>query len=224
MTNRPDCYQGDEMPSSCQDLQCLGHTINGIYLVKGKDKKKIESIYCNFDESSSDDFLLASGVESRLGVVDVKSWPVQFYVQRNTSLETKGPGIILINNQRNSYSTDGVVPWELARLNIGNAMNLETGVFTAPRDGVYHFDFSGMKSSFIGGMYAYLRLNGVSVGSADFGIDEETYFNSASVHSTLQLKKGDRVDLLVDGGAPLYENGQHLVHFSGWLIEEELEL
>ena len=33
-------------------------------------------------------------------------------------------------------TTNTAIPWQLARLNIGNAMNLTSGIFTAPKDGV----------------------------------------------------------------------------------------
>jgi len=50
-----------EMPTSCKDLQLLGHQLNGFYLVKkaqpgsnsnkGKNNK-IETVYCNFQLDS----------------------------------------------------------------------------------------------------------------------------------------------------------------------------
>jgi hypothetical protein len=65
-----------------------------------------------------------------IGLVDVKTETVHFSVQRNSSYSTVG----------------SVIPWQLLeRLNLGNAMDLEAGVLTAPRDGVYHFDFSAIK-------------------------------------------------------------------------------
>jgi len=40
----------DGVPSSCKDLQLLGHQISGFYLVKGLDLKesKIDTVYCEF--------------------------------------------------------------------------------------------------------------------------------------------------------------------------------
>lgn len=55
--------------------------------------------------------------------MDIKSSLVQFYAQISPTYRT----------------ANTVIPWEVSRLNLGNAMNLGSGVFTAPKDGVYHF-------------------------------------------------------------------------------------
>ncbi len=38
-------------PTNCNDLKRNGHSVNGLYLVKGTGKNKIETIYCNFDSA-----------------------------------------------------------------------------------------------------------------------------------------------------------------------------
>ena len=103
----------------------------------------------------------------------MKTSPVHFYVQRNASYSL-------------FYNSGAVIPWELARLNMGNAMNLTTGIFTAPKDGLYHFDFSGYSQA--NTLVASLRLNGVNVGKTH---DSDV----GSIHSTLLLKKGDQIDM-----------------------------
>ena len=39
-------------PTSCQDLQLLGQSINGFYSVSNPEAKKIETIYCDFKSST----------------------------------------------------------------------------------------------------------------------------------------------------------------------------
>ncbi len=54
-------------------------------------------------------------LETYIGNVEVKSRSVHFYVQRNSS-STK----------------EGLLRFEITRLNVGGAMNLATGIFTVP--------------------------------------------------------------------------------------------
>ena len=52
MTRLPDCYKA-ETPSSCQDLKCLGHKLNGFYSIKSANGIKLETVYCDFTQSST---------------------------------------------------------------------------------------------------------------------------------------------------------------------------
>ena len=141
-----------------------------------------------------------NAVETSIGLVDIKTSSVQFYVQISSS-----------------YSSDGtVIPWQMTRLNLGNAMNVGSGVFTAPKDGVYHFHFSAYSDNKFD---ATLRLNGGVIGH---GFSETK--DTVSIDSTLQLKKGDTVDMYLDGSIS-DESADHLYnHFTGWLDEEDLVL
>ncbi len=66
-----------------------------------------------------------------MGFVDVKSSPVHFYVQRRSQFAAS-----------NNYFQN--IPFQVERLNIGGAMDLTSGVFTAPKAGIYEF-FCGEK-------------------------------------------------------------------------------
>ncbi len=54
--------------------------------------------------------------------------PVYFYVQRGTNFNL----------------TNTPIQFELVVNNVGNAMNVDTGIFTAPVTGTYFFSVSGM--------------------------------------------------------------------------------
>ena len=54
--------------------------------------------------------------------------PVYFYVQRGTNFNL----------------TNTPIPFERVMNNVGNAMNIDTGIFTAPVTGTYFFAVSGM--------------------------------------------------------------------------------
>ena len=159
--------------------------------------------------------ILVKGFQKWIGYVDVKSAPVHFYVQRNTKFNTTGTPI----------------PFELVRVNEGNAMNLQTGKFTAPRPGIYFFSFTGLAefpvSSSRVRLGVYLHLNGVKIG-AGYVSEANTVVNQVSpfpLQSTLNLKKGDQVWLQIfdqSTGASLFDNGEQFTHFTGFLLQEEI--
>ena len=99
-------------------------------------------------------------------------------------------------------------------------MNLATGIFTAPRDGVYHFQFSGVADIYVD---INLRLNGANIGVAYADVGNSGGVVTASLQSTLQLKSGDRVDIYLVAGT-LFDNSNRFSHFTGWLDEEDLQL
>ena len=69
-----------------------------------------------------------TGFQKWIGYGDVKSLPVYFYVQRSTGFNT----------------TNTSITFDTARLNDGGAMNLSSGIVTAPRTGTYFFSFSAI--------------------------------------------------------------------------------
>ena len=83
--------------------------------------------------------------------MDVKTASgVYFFVQRSTHYGSAG----------------SVVPYEFERrLNIGNAMNFATGVFTAPVNGRYYFSFTAESGS-NSVTHPYLCVNGVVMASS----------------------------------------------------------
>ena len=144
--------------------------------------------------------------EKFIGYNDVKTVPgVFFYVQRN--------------NWYSSPDKATVIPYELERLNIGGAMNLATGVFTAPVNGRYHFSFTGIGSK-SSDNYVDLRVNGVKVGRSH--APSENY--NMPIFATLRLTKGDTVDTYLSAGALNDSSDSHYTHFSGFLLEEDLGL
>lgn len=130
-----------------------------------------------------------------------------FYVQRGND----GP-----------IAQDGVLRFPKEQLNIGKAMNILTGVFTAPKAGIYSFSFSIAKEIFsmMGPLYIYLRVNGIKKGFSSVSAGPISV--SAAMSIALKPKKGDRVDLWKDKDGPM----AHLYcdipchHFTGWLLKE----
>jgi hypothetical protein len=149
-----------------------------------------------------------------IGYADVKSAPVHFYVQRNSIFDTK----------------ETPIPFDLARVNEGNAMNLTTGKFTAPRPGIYFFTFTGLvdlpasPSVYLGvGLY----LNGDRIGRSlvDEANTKTGHNIPLTIQSTLKLKKDDNVWVKIDAmstGAYLDDSSLHYTHFTGFMLEEDI--
>jgi hypothetical protein len=154
--------------------------------------------------------------------------PTFFYVEKNVGFS----------------SVATAVPFEVEKVNTGNAMDLEIGIFTTPKSGIYHFSFGGMArfdpdSSDSSGEMLELRLmlNGVRVRSSYATKSSgwpsvtmaETKFNQIQLESTLKLQESDRIWLEIHAhsgaaGVSLHDDADwHHTHFSGLLIEEDFE-
>ncbi len=135
----------------------------------------------------------------------MKTDTVHFYVQRTSD-----------------FVENGIIPFEVERLNEGQAMDLVRGVFTTPVPGIYHFAFSCIKHANFPYMDISLQLNGEKIGRATFNTEEGRSFSTVTLHASLKLKKGDQISLFKNFGT--IRDVDHLTHFSGWLVEEELSL
>ena len=111
-------------------------------------------------------------------------------------------------------------------------MDATSGIFTAPRDGIYSFHFSGVayypQSERRSDVVLSLFLNGYAVGSSDTDIGPSTHlsYHTHSLHSTLELKTGDQVWLsigVLPTGGFLFDNTSHYTHFTGHLLQEKYD-
>ena len=98
-------------------------------------------------------------------------------------------------------------------INEGNAFNLNSGVFSAPRNGTYFFVFSTSADSFYGSLSLALELNDEDIASCK---KNSHGFFHCSIPYTLKLKSGDRIQVSVKGGS--LDNAI----FVGFLIAEDI--
>jgi hypothetical protein len=152
-----------------------------------------------------------------IGYADVKSEPVHFYAQRNSNYNT----------------TRTPIPFDLAQVNEGNAMDLTSGKFTAPRPGIYFFSFTGnaflpvSSSRVYLGVSLYLNGGRIGTGRVEEYDTSDYQYSPLTLQSTLNLKSGDQVwvaivDTLLTPGAYLYDDSSHHTHFTGFMLQEEI--
>lgn len=193
--------------------------------------KSVENVYCDFTKESKDEgskwnnyfslslstsvFDLNVDFQKFIGYSDVKSVPTYFYVQKNAS-----------------FSAANVpIPFEMAKVNIGDAMDITTGIFTTPRSGSYYFSFVGLAElpSFPDYVYLEVRLyvngDGMGTGYASKASESGYKLSQIALQMTLNLQKEDKVWLQITGlsaGVSLRDaNGEHHTHFSGLLLQED---
>ena len=130
-------------------------------------------------------------------------------------MKTGGGGVYFTALRNTIYSTaNSVIPYLTAQLNIGNAMNLTSGVFTAPVNGRYFFSFTAQGNV----ANTILRLNSVAVASS-YGASASS---NTPISATFNLKVGDRVDTYLSQGSIGNYGSQPNTQFSGFLLEQDL--
>lgn len=156
-------------------------------------------------------FSLSVAVVSQdfIGNVDVKTNSVHFYAQRYSSFTTP----------------NAVVPFQLVRLNVGNAFDEVSGTFISPVPGIYQFHLSALKDMYSSSLDIFLQVNDVNVGvaytSKSSALLATSSYEVVSLSASLRLAAGDRVNLYQHGSGVLYDNSNHHTHFSGSLVEED---
>ena len=106
-------------------------------------------------------------------------------------------------------------------------MDLNAWTFTAPVNGVYHFDFKAVAhGKYLGppsAVHVRLRLNGEGDAQAYASasdVEQDKYAFTLVLHSILKLKKCDVIQLVRTAGAICDDDDGSNTQFIGFLLRE----
>ena len=152
--------------------------------------------------------------------------PVQFLAQKNTTANLGFASGCLAQ----------FMSFDMALVNTGNAMNLATGLFTAPVTGRYQFSFTAVST--YQSSQAILIVNNSTYVAAAYGVGVPSLSPSnnqytMSLDAIVNLKAKDTVgiglkssnlDYKCLGG--VFENSPvlHFTNFAGLLVDEDLSI
>ena len=137
------------------------------------------------------------------------------------NVDTSPEGVYFYAQRTEPFSKENaIVPFDRILMNEGGGLNETTGIFRAPKPGVYRFWFNCQKGGPQVRLQIELKVNGVNVGDAY--TDRLFGHTPAAVHSVLKLKTGDEVHLFKNGDGILHDDNTPDTHFSDWLVAEKL--
>ncbi|NP_001313337.1 cerebellin 20 precursor [Danio rerio] len=116
---------------------------------------------------------------------------------------------------------DSVLKYGKVFINLGEGYNSSSGVFTAPRSGVYSlaltlYSDSGSAGSVLAAC-ARLRLNGRTIASPTEKNTQDQE-DSASALLAVQMLAGDHLDVSLPAGCFLCDDNNHYNTFTGFLL------
>ena len=125
---------------------------------------------------------------------------------------------------RNSYYdnnfevSNGTIKFNTVVMDIGNAFDPESGVFRAPRLGVYSFSFSGTTRYLDTSFSVLVFVNDdIALTIEDNANHQSVYHNNVSYNWHLALKANDEIRLVITNGS-MDVNSVLKIAFSGSLV------
>ena len=104
-------------------------------------------------------------------------------------------------------------------VNIGEAMNIQSGEFKAPFSGTYSFDFSALSQDKQKTVHVQIKKNNNIIYNIYNHLNEESTqrFDNMNFHWMLTLSTGDVITLYLSSGE-FFTNSNYPIIFSGHLL------
>jgi hypothetical protein len=121
--------------------------------------------------------------------------------------------------KQNPFTLTGihdVVKFDKVTVNRGQGYNPSTGVFTAPRKGLYHISCSIMAYSSNNVYYQLNQNDAVHI----YGYSNTGGSTLSSINAIVEMKKGDRVFIKHSTTKSQKIHGNHHSGFSGYFMQE----
>lgn len=115
------------------------------------------------------------------------------------------------------FNTSSTLEYKYVILNYGNAYSPNTGKFTAPVRGVYHFSFHAGTGGGSAGTHLSIIKNTGEVCNASEKPSQDEYGTTGN-EATVLLEVGDVVFMRLWSGYRVYDHTGHLSTFSGHLL------
>ncbi|CAG0899781.1 unnamed protein product [Darwinula stevensoni] len=197
LTCRGEAARSENPETSCSSIRRDGNTRSGYHLIN-KENGRFEVVLCRMDlEETDPDFQVETGATIQSG------------------------GAIFDAYRTNNYNTPAsVIKYESSNVNIGNALQLSTGIFTAPIAGIYAFQFHCFNGDHGTDFLVYIRQNGARKAEIrKYSGTMDADFDMVGQSVILQLSRNDQVDVYLDYGDVYGGAGRIYTHFIGYLLQ-----
>ncbi|XP_054455406.1 complement C1q-like protein 2 [Anoplopoma fimbria] len=118
------------------------------------------------------------------------------------------------------FATNKIIIYQHVFLNLGGGYDVQTGVFTAPRSGVYSIAVTIYSNGNLANhldLSANLEVNGKVVGSLREKKSPDLE-DSATMVMAVKLKAGDELAVVLSKGCLICDNRSHYNTFTGFLL------
>ncbi|XP_045034116.1 uncharacterized protein LOC116929728 [Daphnia magna] len=149
--------------------------------------------------------------------------------QPNSNLYDAKKKVAFFAQRNSSYGNQGsIIPYTSSHLNLGNSLDLTSGLFTVPVRGIYHFHFTALKTKKESCGTSRLTVQLIQLGTpnkmlAEGHLNSNDWYGWFPVHleAMVLLQKNDLVGVQLLEGS-IHESGQlsQLTGFFGFLASE----